>query len=218
MGCLDEPLFRCCAHSEAPDSHAPGNRGRHQIVILRLVGHPSLDRLLVVLRTPDVKPHTVVVGHTHRLSGVEKGLDQIGEVEVPLARDVPQSLGLHGVDPHAHPRRDLRLLDEAPKTLVGAVRADVKDTVVDLDLPLLRRDGDEILVIVVVSQERAVVKPRQDVAVHDNKRRVQATDEAERRRRAERLRLAHVLDGGPVCPTRLELFPRSSATGSRRRA
>src|SRR6478736_4595631 len=88
----------------------------------------------------------VVAVGPHGLPRLQKCVDQIGKVEVTHRRDVHQSFGLDHVDPHAHGRRHLRLLDVFPHLVPPPIHSEMKDAVVDLDLTVVGCDGDEVAI------------------------------------------------------------------------
>src|SRR5436190_13507168 len=155
---------------------------------------PRRDGLLVVFTPTDVEPEAVVAVGADGRTLSQQRLHEIREVEVAGRRDVVQHLWLEHVDPHAHRRRHLGLLDVCLHTVPAAVLPEMQHAVVDLDRSVARGDRQDVALAAVVADQSIEVERGEHVAVHGEEGPVETVDKSERRSRPEGLFLSHVGD------------------------
>ncbi len=159
------------------------------LVTQKKVAHLSeiLPRLLIVLMSSQIAP-IAIEGIAHdAFPFVDKLENEIWEVEVLVARDVIQHLGLEDVHAHAHTIADL-----AFRSRPRCCHCSVKDSQVDLDLSFMHGDGGNSTFTLMEINQLLHVECREHVAVHHHERFVQIANQRERTSRSKRLFLVTV--------------------------
>ena len=159
----------------------------------------------VIVGTADVEPRPGEAIRVDLRAGGDQAEDEVGEVE-PLTRlDVLEHRRLHCVDPDTDVVRECRLLDVVRHSSVAVA---LDDAEAELHLLLEQADRDRRPARAMGAQEVLEVDRRQEVAVHDEKRLVEAAYQGQRPGGSGRLVLVRVIERDPearaVAEVRLE--------------